>query len=206
MDDDVEPDKSCLSDLLIFQNISKCIHPRKQLPDGSLLQWEGYINPVTGCRVFQQDPSFKKGFQFSCTNTGCFEGMLIHRDIVREIGYPDPQFFIGSDDSVYGFLAHFHTPVLYAFTPRLFKKIFLPWFPISDRGLYYGMRNYFLRNRYLNQNIKQYRFIRAIFIGVRFMDYLTRILYLSKGNKKKHLIILFRAFWDGLRGRYGKRF
>ena len=38
-------------------------------------------------------------------NSGCFEGMFIHRDIVREIGLPDPRFFIYWDDSVYGWLA-----------------------------------------------------------------------------------------------------
>jgi rhamnopyranosyl-N-acetylglucosaminyl-diphospho-decaprenol beta-1,3/1,4-galactofuranosyltransferase len=38
-------------------------------------------------------------------NSGCFEGMFIHRDIVAQIGLPDPRFFIYWDDQVYGWLA-----------------------------------------------------------------------------------------------------
>jgi hypothetical protein len=35
-------------------------------------------------------------------NSGCFEGMFIHRDVVARLGLPDPRFFIYWDDSVYG--------------------------------------------------------------------------------------------------------
>ncbi|WP_330857422.1 hypothetical protein [Glutamicibacter sp. HZAU] len=38
-------------------------------------------------------------------NSGCFEGMFIHRDVVRRIGFPDPRFFIYWDDQLYGWLA-----------------------------------------------------------------------------------------------------
>jgi GT2 family glycosyltransferase len=38
-------------------------------------------------------------------NSGCFEGMFIHRDIVGQIGLPDPRFFIYWDDQTYGWLA-----------------------------------------------------------------------------------------------------
>jgi rhamnopyranosyl-N-acetylglucosaminyl-diphospho-decaprenol beta-1,3/1,4-galactofuranosyltransferase len=38
-------------------------------------------------------------------NSGCFEGMFIHRDIVQQIGLPDPRFFIYWDDQTYGWLA-----------------------------------------------------------------------------------------------------
>ncbi len=31
---------------------------------------------------------------FKPMNSGCFEGMFIHRDIVAKIGLPDPRFFI----------------------------------------------------------------------------------------------------------------
>jgi hypothetical protein len=38
-------------------------------------------------------------------NSGCFEGMFIHRSIVSQIGLPDPRFFIYWDDQMYGWLA-----------------------------------------------------------------------------------------------------
>ena len=95
MDDDVEPEEGCLQGQLAFSEISKCIHPRKYFQDGLAHEWEGYISPVTGRRIFQPDISFRKGFSFCTVNTGCFEGMLIHRSVVEKIGLPDKRFFLG---------------------------------------------------------------------------------------------------------------
>lgn len=205
MDDDVEPDEDCLRGQLDFAEVSKCIHPRKYFQDGKPHEWEGYISPVTGRRVFQPDISFQKGFSFCTVNTGCFEGMLIHRSIVEKIGLPDKRFFLGSDDSVYGFLAHFHTPVLYVKTPRINKKKIyrVEDNPISDRSIYYGMRNTFLVQKYMNQSIPQYRHIRSFFLLVKFLDYALNILQNRKGKIRGYQI-LFRAFKDGMSGSFGK--
>ena len=205
MDDDVEPDDGCLQGQLAFSDISKCIHPRKYFQDGLPHEWEGYISPVTGRRIFQPDISFRKGFSFCTINTGCFEGMLIHRSVVEKIGLPDKRFFLGGDDSVYGFLAHFHTPVLYLRDPRIDKKKIyqVENNPISDRSIYYGMRNAFLMQRYLNEKIDQYRSVRAFFILVKFMDYALNILQ-NRPKKLQGYRMLIRSFRDGMTGRFGK--
>jgi GT2 family glycosyltransferase len=205
MDDDVEPDDGCLQGQLAFSDISKCIHPRKYFQDGLPHEWEGYISPVTGRRIFQPDISFRKGFSFCTINTGCFEGMLIHRSVVEKIGLPDKRFFLGGDDSVYGFLAHFHTPVLYLRDPRIDKKKIyqVENNPISDRSIYYGMRNAFLMQRYLNEKIDQYRSVRAFFILVKFMDYALNILQ-NRPKKLQGYRVLIRSFRDGMTGRFGK--
>jgi len=205
MDDDVEPQKDCLGGLLKYKNISRCIHPRKIFSDGTPLEWEGYVSLVTGQRVFLQDISFKKGAEYCETNTGCFEGMLVHRDIVSRIGFPDKRFFIAGDDSTYGFLAHFHTRVLYTRDPVFLKKIGNSGQPISDRSIYYGMRNTFLRIRYMNEHVKKHRLIRNIFILVKASDYFLNIL-MSRSPKAPPLKILYRAFKDGYSGQYGKGF
>jgi GT2 family glycosyltransferase len=168
-------------------------------------EWEGYISPVTGRRIFQPDISFRKGFSFCTINTGCFEGMLIHRSVVEKIGLPDKRFFLGGDDSVYGFLAHFHTPVLYLRYPRIDKKKIyqVENNPISDRSIYYGMRNAFLMQRYLNEKIDQYRSVRAFFILVKFMDYALNILQ-NRPKKLQGYRMLIRSFRDGMTGRFGK--
>lgn len=205
MDDDVEPEEGCLQGQLAFSEISKCIHPRKYFQDGLPHEWEGYISPVTGRRIFQPDISFRKGFSFCTINTGCFEGMLIHRSVVEKIGLPDKRFFLGGDDSVYGFLAHYHTPVLYLRDPRINKKKIyqIENNPISDRSIYYGMRNAFLMQRYLNEKMEQYRSVRSLFILVRFMDYALNILQ-NRPEKLRGYKVLMRSFWDGLTGRFGK--
>lgn len=203
MDDDVEPAPDCLEKLLDFRNISLCIHPSKLFEDGSRHTWEGYISPRTGRRIFIPDLSFQKGLSYCETNTGCFEGMLIHREIVRKIGFPDKRFFIGSDDSVYGFLAHQHTRVLYTRDPILTKKAGQPTGPISDRSIYYGMRNSFLREKYLNTYIRQHHLLRSFFLAIKFFDYASNIT-MSRKDKSHAFRILVRALRDGLRGHFGK--
>lgn len=205
MDDDIEPDRYCLEGLLSYGEIAKCLHPRKYFEDGVPHHWEGYLDVVTGRRVFQPDISFSKGFSFCTTNTGCFEGMLIHRSVVDQIGYPDKRFFIGSDDSVYGFLAHFHTPVLYLRDPFVLKKTssVKAREPISDRSIYYGMRNAFLFKSYVDKSIHRYRFVRSFFLVIRVFDYTLNILQ-SRDEKWRGLSILYKAVKDGIHGKFGK--
>ncbi len=203
MDDDVEPTPSCLSSLLSFCGLSLCIHPSKQFEDGVRFEWEGYISPKTGRRIYLQDVSFKRGQAYCETNTGCFEGMLIHRSIVEKIGFPDKRFFIGFDDSVYGFLAHHHTKVLYTRDPLMLKKARSSAPPISDRSLYYGMRNSFLRHSYLNRSVGRHRILRSLFLVVKFFDYFSNIL-MSRKVKRPAIGLLVRAARDGLSGRFGK--
>jgi GT2 family glycosyltransferase len=205
MDDDVEPQKGCLEGLLKYKNISQCIHPSKIFSDGIAYEWEGYVSLVTGQRVFLHDISFKEGKEYCETNTGCFEGMLVHREIVSKIGFPDKRFFIAGDDSTYGFLAHFHTKVLYTRDPIIHKKLSSIPQPLSDRSIYYGMRNTFLRIRYINERVKKHRSIRNIFILVKASDYFLNILK-SPNPKTPSLKTLFRALKDGFTGQYGKRF
>ena len=206
LDDDVEPEKDCLENLLKFNSISKCIHPRKFLMDGTPLEWEGYLDIKTGQRVFLPDPSFKKGFNFSTTNTGCFEGMLVHREIVEKIGFPDKRFFIFGDDSIYGFLASFHTAVLYTKDAHI-KKIKFPDKKnpmISNRSIYYGMRNRFLFLNLINKKVPKYRYSRLFFLFLKFLDYGSNIFHSRKNDRIRGYLILFRAVKDGLIGKFGK--
>ena len=206
LDDDVEPEKDCLENLLQFNSISKCIHPRKFLMDGTPLEWEGYLDIHTGQRVFIPDISFKKGFNFSTTNTGCFEGMLIHREIVEKIGLPDKRFFIFGDDSIYGFLASFHTAVLYTKNAHI-KKMKLPDMKnsmVTDRGIYYGMRNRFLFLDLMNKKVQKYKYNRWFFLFLKFLDYGSNIYHGRKKDRIRGYSILFRAVKDGLTGKFGK--
>lgn len=205
MDDDVEPDANCLAGLLSFSSISKCIHPRKYFNNGIPHNWEGYYDIKTGRRIYQKVSSFQKGFSFCTTNTGCFEGMLIHRSIVDAIGFPDKRFFIGMDDSLYGFRAHFHTPVLYVRDPFIRKKANAPDSntPISDRNIYYGMRNAFLFYFAFNELIPEYKWSRTLFLGIKFIDYAFNILQ-SKKNKLTGYRALIKGLRDGLIGQFGK--
>lgn len=205
MDDDIEPDPGCLAGLLPFSELSLCLHPRKYFSDGISHDWEGYYDLRTGRRIFQDDPSFRKGFAFCTTNTGCFEGMLVHRKIVDAIGYPDRRFFIGMDDSLYGFMAHFHTPVLYLRDPFVVKKVPSPkgYAPISNRSLYYGMRNAFLFRESFDRLVPEHRWRRTFYLGVKFVDYALNILQ-NRDRKIEGYRWLLKGLRDGMAGRYGK--
>lgn len=55
-------------------------------------------------------------------NVGCFEGMLISREIVNKIGFPNKNYFIVGDDLEYGFLASHYTNVSYVKSAKIIRK------------------------------------------------------------------------------------
>lgn len=123
MDDDVEPYRDGLAQLLEFQHESGCIHGRKQNVDGTPFVWIEQFSPRTVTTKRIADPLFAQGTQSYEINTGCFEGMLVSRDVVARIGFPDPEFFITWDDTFYGYLASRVTRVLYVNAYALQRKI-----------------------------------------------------------------------------------
>ena len=47
------------------------------------------------------------------TNTCCFEGMLLHVDLIRKAGVPDERFFQVNGDTVYGFVLSLYTNIVH---------------------------------------------------------------------------------------------
>lgn len=153
MDDDVEPYPDGLAQLLAFRNVSGCIHGRRRNPDGTT---------VTGIECFSErtvttkripDPLFLVNSHAQPINTGCFEGMLIAREVVSQIGFPDADFFITWDDTYYGYLASRVTTVLYVNAFTLQRKLpvgvvrswlFEPRLLQSPLALFYSHRNRWL--------------------------------------------------------------
>jgi GT2 family glycosyltransferase len=103
MDDDVTAEPDALAALGPFTDRYLCLHGRRRDYNGGPFFWQhrfvdalGVYFPVRG-DVFRNSPVF-------ATNVGCFEGMLVHASVVREVGLPDPRFFLNGDDSTYGWL------------------------------------------------------------------------------------------------------
>ncbi len=104
MDDDVEVLPDALSSLARWAPRFKVIQGRRYDYDGSPFYWQYRIAERMAIPI----PFAPAGFDASGykeMNSGCFEGMLVHRDIVKQIGLPDHRFFIYWDDQVYGWLA-----------------------------------------------------------------------------------------------------
>ncbi|MET0781717.1 MAG: glycosyltransferase, partial [Microbacterium sp.] len=104
MDDDVEVIPNGLARMGAWAPRFKSIQGRRYDYDGSEFYWQYRVAEPLGIPI----PFAPAGFDesgFKEMNSGCFEGMFIHRDIVGQIGLPDPRFFIYWDDQMYGWLA-----------------------------------------------------------------------------------------------------
>ncbi|MHA7262659.1 glycosyltransferase [Arthrobacter sp. TMN-37] len=156
MDDDVTTVPDALAALAPFTGRYKCLHGRRWDYAGRPFFWQhrfvdrlGVHLPVPG-DVFRHSPVF-------ATNVGCFEGMLVHADVVREVGLPDARFFLNGDDSTYGWLisqthevAYVDAYVLAKARPQ--RQINLGIRHLndsSDLSRFYAMRNRGLVAQYL---------------------------------------------------------
>ena len=104
MDDDVEVLPDGLARMGKWAPRFRSIQGRRYDYDGSEFYWQYRIAERMGIPI----PFAPSGFDaagFKEMNSGCFEGMFIHRSIVQQIGLPDPRFFIYWDDQMYGWLA-----------------------------------------------------------------------------------------------------
>lgn len=112
MDDDVEILPEALDRFAPWMARFKCLHGRRYDYDGTPFYWQAKFNNFLAVPL----PYTRNAFTdegYAITNSGTFEGMLIHADIVRQIGLPDPRFFISWDDAVYAWLASQVTDVAY---------------------------------------------------------------------------------------------
>ncbi|WP_460774832.1 glycosyltransferase family 2 protein [Microbacterium sp. GXF7504] len=155
MDDDVEVIPDGLAKMGSWAPRFKSIQGRRYDFDGSEFYWQYRIADRMGIPI----PFAPAGFDasgFKEMNSGCFEGMFIHRDIVKQIGLPDPRFFIYWDDQTYGWLASRLTTsvIVNEFVLRRTREI-KQW----DMGIRHmnassdAYRYYIMRNR---GHIKQY--------------------------------------------------
>lgn len=197
MDDDVEPEPDCLEKLLPWTKVSECLHPRRFYSDGEFCKWENYISPVTGLRVGLNDISFSKGRKICFVNTACFEGMLVSNTIIEKIGFPDPEFFIVYDDTVYGLKASLFTPVSYVSSALMKKKINKEKQPLSPFFIYYSMRNYFKRQSTVREIYGTKKLVSALVYAMVFSGYFLHIIIRSP-EKLKGIKSLLKGAWHGL--------
>jgi len=155
MDDDVEVIPDGLARMGKWAPRFRSIQGRRYDYDGSEFYWQYRVAEKMGIPI----PFAPAGFDdsgYKEMNSGCFEGMFIHRDIVAKIGLPDPRFFIYWDDQTYGWLASRHTTsvIVNEFVLRRTREI-KQW----DMGIRHmnassdAYRYYIMRNR---AHIKQY--------------------------------------------------
>jgi len=148
MDDDVEVLPDALDNFAPWMGRFKCLHGRRYDVNGTPFYWQAKFNGFLAVPLPYSVRTFTSQ-GYAATNSGTFEGMLIHADIVARIGLPDPRFFISWDDATYGWLASQYTTVAYVDTfvlrkKRLQKQISLVIRHLNDSSplaKYHVMRN-----------------------------------------------------------------
>jgi len=200
MDDDIEPENDALQLMLDYKKISLCIHPQKKYFDGTCVENENFFNPVKAEKFYLYNRSFKNGKDWCSITTGCFEGMLIHKDIVGKIGYPDKRFFIWGDDAIYGFLASLYTNTIYIKDAYFKKKIKKDIVYMNDFQLYYSLRNDFLTKSYM-EDLGFYRG-RSIYFYFKLLR--RGLINVVKSKNIKQVYVVFKALMDGHCKKYSK--
>ncbi|WOF24186.1 glycosyltransferase [Microbacterium betulae] len=204
MDDDVEVLPDGLARMGVWAPRFKSIQGRRYDYDGSEFYWQYRLSIPLGIPI----PFAPAGFDatgYREMNSGCFEGMFIHRDIVQKVGLPDPRFFIYWDDSVYGWLASLHTTsaIVDEFVLRRTREI-RQW----DMGVrhlnassnayrYYIMRNRGIMKHYFAEH-GAYRPARfAVGTALTFVKELIRLVAVERTVRGTSN--LFRGIRDGAR-------
>lgn len=207
MDDDVEVLTEGLAKMGAWGSRFKSIQGRRFDYDGSEFYWQYRIAERMGIPI----PFAPSGFDetgYKEMNSGCFEGMFIHRSIVQQIGLPDPRFFIYWDDQMYGWLASRRTTAVIVdeFVLRRTREI-KQW----DMGIRHmnassnAYRYYIMRNRGF---IKQYYRVHGVYNPVlfglgtaaTFFKELIRLVFVERTVRGTSN--LFRGIRDG--GKVGR--
>lgn len=203
MDDDVEPFVDCLEQLLKYAEISKCIHPLRIFKDNKeVFKWEHYFDYRTCMPILHHNISLENK-EYCFVNTACFEGMLIHRSVISEIGYPRTEYFIAGDDTEYGILANMHTNIIYTKTAQMYRKRKEISYKLRPLQAYYEYRNLFL----LRKALKPYfpGNYSSIFYRNLYQDFKIKSKAIIKGKaytlgEKKVLISkMLKGIADGLK-------
>lgn len=150
MDDDVVPNYDCLEELMNYSSFSKCLHPSRETRDGLKYFWGEYLD-LKKYRKYKLTEVEINDKNIYYPNVGCFEGMLISSEVIEKIGFPDSRFFISGDDTIYGYLASFHTNVSCVNSAKMIRAKSSLDNKVSPMYMYYVYRNFHLYEDYLKK-------------------------------------------------------
>lgn len=200
MDDDVEVLPGAVDALAKFTPDYSCMIGRRYDANGKPFFWQHHFVEALGIFLPVSRDVFRHSEVFR-TNVGNFEGMLINASVARNIGLPDPRFFITWDDLIYGWLAAQQTPVVYV-DAFVIKKV------RAQRQVDLGLRHlndssdlsrrYVMRNRghvahYLRAHGKFNRAGFAAGTALTFLKELVRLVLVERTLKGSG------ALWQGWR-------
>lgn len=202
MDDDVEVISDGLGKLGKWAARFQVIQGRRYDYDGSEFYWQYRISDRLAIPIpFAPSDFDLAGYREM--NSGCFEGMFIHRDVVRRIGLPDPRFFIYWDDQLYGWLASRVTTavIVNEFVLRRTRDIrqldlgVRHFNASSDPYRYYIMRNRAILKQYYRVHGMWYPGAFALGTALTFIKEILRLILVEKTIRGTSN--LFKGLRDG---------
>lgn len=214
MDDDAEPSKDCLKNLLKDsdkKNDIGIICPLIKHKFTGEVQW--YHHKRLDKKMYKDYPINKykaEGELFNIDlvklNANAFVGPLINSKLIREYGFPEKEYFIWSDDLEYTYRLSQKEGCYLSTNSIIYHK---------DNNInpntgkvnlntiwkqYYGIRNRILFIR-KHQKSFQYRIIYYIKTFINsFRKSLSLLLKYKIGLRS---LIPLKGFWDGIRGKKG---
>lgn len=200
MDDDVKPDKNCLKELVNNLDDSSriCVPCRKDaiFCDFPMLKVD-LKKPFLfrSIKIYTQEIKIP----FVYVESMPFEGPLIDKSLINEIGIPDKEYFILHDDTDYAHRALKVTKIKYVVNAKLKRMIAINSYPKWCWRNYYTLRNciYFEKKYGENFAVRHIRtFLRCI---------CTIFTSIKEGNRYRVKWII-KAYLDGIRGNMGKTY
>ena len=203
MDDDGEPDRSCLQELSVYLDSYHYISPLVVADDdANLTAFDGVTckdlisKSVDGAVIENR--------------ANPFNGILYSKEFLKDVGYPKKEMFIWGDENNYDIrgkkLGYAPITVIKAIHlhPRdrqekyyLFNKRVAIIYSNSDWKQYC-----FIRNRIYNFSIS-YNFIACLFYRLKFLLSYS-LFFLIKMPSVRRLRILYEAFFDGIFQNFSK--
>lgn len=196
MDDDVEILPEALERFAPWMQRFRVLHGRRYDFDGTPFFWQARFQNWLGIPLPYRRNAFNRD-GYAITNSGTFEGMMVHADVVRQIGLPDPRFFISWDDAVYAWVASHVTDVVYVDIYVLKRKRQQRQINLgirhlndsSDLARYHVMRNRAYVARYFQQYGELSRVGFALGTTLTYFKELLRLVAVErslKGAKALH--------------------
>ncbi len=215
MDDDVYPELDCLENLLKQDNVETGVLCPLRRQRGNVFLTEikkfNLRNPFKSLHanfVTLNDLKNKDALNIEGIT---FEGPLIKRKVVEQIGLPNKELFLLYDDSDYGYRA-----ILAGWRIKLVVKAILNkelFFVNDDRvtqvqkgkwKLYYHIRNSVYFNKKYGLNIAV-QYIRSLGILIKYYGFVLKNICFNDKYGWNDIIVFTQAFYDGIRGQLGRR-
>jgi rhamnopyranosyl-N-acetylglucosaminyl-diphospho-decaprenol beta-1,3/1,4-galactofuranosyltransferase len=212
MDDDVEPLKDTLSRLVqtSLEHNYDVVQPLRKYVDGEI------VNYASKNWLFDKGTySLSEGYDLTnliSSNVShipiCsvpFEGPLISKKVINEVGLPESNFFIFHDDTDYSIrVCKKGFKIGMDLQSILIRKIK----PSNAKGDFdFNWRSYFMERNYIRVAKKYQKANLKTIVRERYMVLLKSIIKTnaSLSNKVKMIKLLNKSFYDGWKGNKGKR-